>query len=128
MRLRKDILEIVANLHRDPKYAVRIPEQGEDGMVVAINRDEDFRHEDFYIIASWGGGWDHVSVSLASRCPTWDEMCWIKELFWAKHESVIQYHPAKNEYVNCHRFCLHLWKPQNTVLPIPPLEFVGIKT
>lgn len=30
------------------------------------------------IIASWGGGWEHVSVSLARRCPTWEEMCIIK--------------------------------------------------
>src|SRR5262245_54586743 len=26
--------------------------------------------------------WDHVSVSLSHRCPTWDEMCWVKDLFF----------------------------------------------
>ncbi len=34
-----------------------------------------------YVIASDGAGWEHVSVSLKGRCPTWNEMCWIKELF-----------------------------------------------
>jgi hypothetical protein len=33
------------------------------------------------VIASDGEGWEHVSVSLANRCPTWDEMCFIKGVF-----------------------------------------------
>ena len=27
-------------------------------------------------------GWEHVSVSLPDRCPTWEEMCRVKDLFW----------------------------------------------
>lgn len=27
-------------------------------------------------------GWDHVSVSLPNRCPTWEEMCKVKDLFF----------------------------------------------
>ena len=33
------------------------------------------------VLFSDGLGWDHVSVSLADRCPTWAEMCFIKDLF-----------------------------------------------
>ncbi len=26
-------------------------------------------------------GWEHVSISNTHRCPTWDEMCAVKDLF-----------------------------------------------
>jgi len=78
------------------------------------------------VIASDGGGWEHVSVSLANRCPTWKEMCRVKDLFWDEDELVIQYHPAKDQYVNNHKHCLHMWKPQDVEVPIPPKIMVGI--
>ena len=31
-------------------------------------------------MASDGEGWDHVSISLSTRCPNWDEMNYIKDL------------------------------------------------
>lgn len=34
------------------------------------------------VVVSDGDDWDHVSVSLQNRCPTWDEMCWIKAIFF----------------------------------------------
>lgn len=79
------------------------------------------------IIASDGEGWDHVSVSLKNRCPNWPEMCFIKNLFWAPEECVIQYHPPESEYVNHHPHCLHLWQPQNYEIPIPDSILVGPK-
>jgi len=79
------------------------------------------------VIASWGGGWDHVSVSLQSRCPTWEEMAWIKDQFFGENETVMQLHPAKSEYVNNHPFCLHMWRPQNAMIPTPPSWMVGTK-
>jgi hypothetical protein len=75
--------------------------------------------------ASWGGGWDHVSVSLPDRCPTWDEMCRVKEAFFLPEECVMELHPQRSQYVNCHPFCLHLWRPQAKKIPMPPREFVG---
>jgi hypothetical protein len=76
------------------------------------------------VVFSFGGGWDHVSVSFHNRCPTWDEMCAIKDIFFNPDECVIQYHPAKSDYVNRHPYCLHLWKPQNVEIPKPPKVFV----
>lgn len=64
------------------------------------------------IICSDGWGWDHVSVSTHTRCPTWEEMCFVKDLFFEADEVVMQLHPAKSSYVNHHDFCLHLWRPQ----------------
>lgn len=72
-------------------------------------------------------GWEHVSVSLPSRCPTWEEMCYLKNLFWNDDECVVQYHPRKSEYVNNHPHCLHLWRPLNEKLPEPPAMLVGLK-
>lgn len=54
--------------------------------------------------------WEHVSVSLHNRCPTWDEMCFVKDLFWRDDETVIQFHPKKSKYKNYMPYCLHLWK------------------
>lgn len=83
----------------------------------------------FLCIASNGMGWDHVSVSIPgeSRCPTWEEMCYIKDQFFNKNEVVIQYHPAEKDYVNDHEFCLHLWRPLAQPLPVPDSIFVGRK-
>ena len=82
----------------------------------------------FKIIASDGGGWEHVSVSCSNnRCPTWSEMCAIKKIFWDDDDCVIQFHPAKEDYVNNHETCLHMWRPTNQTFPTPPSIFVGIK-
>lgn len=70
-------------------------------------------------------GWEHVSVSLPFRCPTWDEMQWVKTKFWNDEEAVIQIHPPRSLYVNRHPYCLHLWKPIGHSIPLPPKEFVG---
>jgi len=72
-----------------------------------------------------GCGWDHVSVSLSSRCPVWDEMCFIKNLFFDAEETVMQLHPAKSQYKNCHPYCLHLWRPQKGNIPLPDSIFVA---
>jgi hypothetical protein len=77
------------------------------------------------IIASSGNAdegifWEHVSVSLENRNPNWDEMCFVKDLFWDAEEVVMQLHPAKSRYINQHPHCLHLWKPTQTEIPLPP--------
>lgn len=78
----------------------------------------------FTCIASDGDGWEHVSVSLPRRCPTWGEMCHIKSIFWDADDVVMQLHPREREYVNVHQFCLHLWRPTTAVIPTPPQNFV----
>jgi hypothetical protein len=77
------------------------------------------------VVFSDGLGWDHVSVSTANRCPNWDEMCFVKQLFWSPDDVVMQLHPAASEYVNEHPYCLHLWRPQGVTLPTPPAIMVG---
>lgn len=69
--------------------------------------------------------WEHVSVSTSVRCPTWDEMCFVKSLFWDPEDAVFQIHPPRSEYVSNHPYCLHLWRPIGIELPRPPLTTVG---
>jgi len=69
-------------------------------------------------------GWEHVSVSLPDRCPTWEEMAKVKDLFWREDETVIQLHPPKDKHVNRHPYCLHLWRNTNAEQPLPPIQFV----
>jgi hypothetical protein len=80
-----------------------------------------------FVIASDGLGWEHVSVSRRDRCPTWDEMCQIKALFWGEDDCVVQYHPPRSEYVNNHPNCLHLWRPTGAAMPMPDSLLIGIK-
>ena len=80
-----------------------------------------------FTIASDGEGWEHVSVSTPERCPTWNEMCFVKSLFWDNEDCVIQFHPPRSDYVNMHKFCLHLWRPVGSEILTPPSFLVGFK-
>jgi hypothetical protein len=73
--------------------------------------------------------WEHVSVSTPDRCPTWTEMCFVKDLFWSEDELVVQFHPRKVDYVNFHPRTLHLWRPtrHKDRMPTPPTHLVGPK-
>lgn len=73
-------------------------------------------------------GWEHVSVSVINnnRLPTWEEMCYVKDLFWGENEMVVQYHPRRADYVSNWRV-LHLWRPIDQIIPAPPPILVGIK-
>lgn len=69
--------------------------------------------------------WEHVSISLpdCNRCPTWNEMCEIKDMFFDDEEAVFQIHPPKSEYVSFHEYCLHLWKSKK---PFPRPHWTSV--
>ena len=81
----------------------------------------------YLVIASNGGDWEHVSVSCPSCVPNWDIMCQIKDMFFNDDEVVMQLHPKKEEYINNHPNCLHLWRPLKAEIPTPPPIMVGLK-
>lgn len=98
---------------------------------IVIGKDGGMADIDLYvwtgsIVWSFGGGWDHVSISPYKKriTPSWDDMCKIKDIFFEENETVIQYHPAKSEYINRMANCLHLWRPQTEAIPTPPTSFV----
>ena len=87
---------------------------------------------DLRVIASPGDAdenipWEHVSVSLPNRPPNWEEMCFIKSLFWDEEETVMQLHPPRSRWINNHPNCLHMWRPTSQEIPLPPDITVGRK-
>lgn len=92
-----------------------------------------------FVIASDGMAWEHVSIHAENEgdnpktfTPYWEEMQFIKDLFWDGEDVVVQYHPRKSQYVNCHPNTLHLWRAvawtTNTpALLEPPAWMVGPK-
>lgn len=88
-----------------------------------INGAFSLRHQgfSFLVIVSDQLGWDHVSVSIPTlqRCPTWEEMSFVKSLFFDPEETAFQYHPAA-DLINTDPYCLHIWRPQQAQIPMPP--------
>ena len=85
------------------------------------------------VVASSEAGWDHVSVrteernaticghcSVHVKTPIWDEMDYIRKLFFRGDEWVIQYHAPTDKHVNNHPHVLHLWRSQDEDMPVPP--------
>lgn len=84
---------------------------------------------DMTFVASWGGGWDHVSVAPLKKkiVPSWEIMCKVKDVFFEPGEAVIQIHPPKSEYVNNMPNCLHLWRANDREMVLPPSFMVGFR-
>jgi hypothetical protein len=80
-----------------------------------VNRNDVLR-----LIVGSGHGWDHISISVKDRCPTWDEMDWVKRLFFKDNEVAFQLHVKPTDHVNRHPYTLHLWRPQRQSIPLPP--------
>lgn len=81
------------------------------------------------VIWSDGAGWDHVSVSANSKkiIPSWNDMCYVKDIFFRDNEAVIQIHPKKEDYVNNVNNCLHLWRCRYREMVLPPSCLVGVR-
>lgn len=93
------------------------PNHPDEGGVFALGK--------LRIIASWVSGWDHVSVSLPDRTPTWDEMERVKRAFFKPEETAYQLHVPPSDHINCHPYCLHLWRHHHSEIPMPPAFMVG---
>ncbi len=122
-------LDMVCGLVRVDLYGDGVVGDEHNGAFV-IDRHKD--GEFFFLVASNGFGWDHVSVSLhrknganIKRCPSFEEMQMIKEKLFAEEEVVFQLHPREEDYINTHPYCLHLWRPNNYNMNIPPLHSVN---
>ena len=126
-------------MHVPEKWRVRnarLPACGNNGMflIPAVGK---FRPLPLLVVASCGDdwveaglplpAWEHVSISTPVRCPTWEEMCFVKDVFWDSEDVVIQIHAPRSEWVNNHPYCLHLYKPIGVELPRPPAITVGVK-
>jgi hypothetical protein len=72
------------------------------------------------IMAAAFDGWDHVSVSRGDRCPTWAEMEHVKRRFFKEDETAFELHVPPVDHININTHCLHLWRPHNVPIPMPP--------
>lgn len=100
----------------------KITGTGDDGAMFEFK----YKVRKYEVIASNGGGWDHVSIYPLHQkhTPSWDVMCILKNMCFNDDEVVMELHPAKKDYVNLAEYCLHLWKPQYEAIPTPPKLFV----
>jgi hypothetical protein len=74
-----------------------------------------------------GVDWEHVSVSIPTRSPNWEEMCFVKSMFFDSEETVIQIHVPQSQWINNHPHCLHLWRPTKFEIALPPSNTIGNK-
>lgn len=56
-----------------------------------------------------GKRWHHVSMSRASRMPTYEDVSLVRRVFIGEAVECYQVFPPASRYVNRHPFCLHLW-------------------
>lgn len=77
------------------------------------------------VMAASGGGWDHISVSLADRCPTWEEMEYVRKLFAKPNEVWLQFGVPSKDHINVHPHCLHWWRPLHREVRLPPTAMVA---
>lgn len=94
-----------------------------NGKLKVSNKYED----NLNFIFSWGCGFEHLSVSTPVRTPTWEQMCFMKDIFWRDDEVCMQLHPKKEDYVDNMPYCLHIWKPIDKEIPTPPSIMVGFR-
>ena len=118
----KPIEEIISNHRHIYSDTVQFSDDGIMGYMTVDRIDMSF-------VASWGAGWDHVSVNplKKSKVPTWEIMCKVKDIFFKEEEAVIQIHPPKSQYVNNMPNCLHLWRANDKEMLLPPSFMVGLR-
>jgi hypothetical protein len=118
-------MKAIQELRKPPR--LMIAREGADGGMAQAYLSCSKKERPCAIVFSWGGGWEHVSVSFSNRCPTWEEMCEVKRMFWRDDECVVQFHPIESEYVNNYPYCLHMWRIAQGEFPTPPSWMVGVK-
>lgn len=99
------------------------------GKVVAVNHTADlkefesaaFQLDGLLIIGTPNfHGFDHVSVSRPKRVPNYAEMKRVKRIFFGPDEWAMELHAPPSRHINVNSNVLHLWRPTEMELPIPP--------
>jgi len=69
-----------------------------------------YREGDLIIMVSVDAGFWHLSISHASRYPTFDEIRDARYKYVPDEVTMAMLYPPKAEYVNLHNNCFHLWE------------------
>lgn len=70
--------------------------------------------------------WLHVSVSRDNRLPSWEDLKDVKDLFIGQDKTAIQILPKTSEFVNYHKYVLHLWCNLDKERYVPDFRRKGI--
>lgn len=62
------------------------------------------------VIYSVENGREHVSVAHPKRYPNWNELTFVRYKIMKKDVRVAQILPPRDEYINAHENCFHLWE------------------
>lgn len=62
------------------------------------------------VIYSKENGREHVSISHPKRYPNWNELTFVRYKLMKPDVKVAQILPPREEYVNVHTNCFHLWE------------------
>lgn len=78
-------------------------------------------HNGMIIIASVeivdGVEWLHVSFSRKSRMPDYKDIQLVKHHFFGDDKKAVMIFPEKENYINIHKYCLHLFYSAKNPLP-----------
>jgi len=69
-----------------------------------------FRKKGLLIIVTKDAGHWHLSVSHKTRYPTWDEIKYVRYKYLPNEITAALLFPPKEQYVNVHPNCFHLWE------------------
>jgi len=64
-----------------------------------------------------GKEWLHTSFSRRNSMPTYQDITMVKDQFIGFDKKAIMVFPSREEHVNIHPFCLHLYSSQEDGLP-----------
>jgi hypothetical protein len=115
----KDLKTLIAMTEKHKN--MHVLEKGEDGFAFGWQVSH---HRKILVMVGIGGGWDHVSVSHRDKTPTYQEMKKVKRWCFKPTEWVVEYHPPSSDYISINDNVLHMWLPQEELLPTPPMEMV----
>lgn len=69
-----------------------------------------------------GDEWIHVSVARHDRLPSWIEIAKVKSEFIGDDREAFHMIPKKEDHVNLHRYCIHIWSSEKTKANLPNLQ------
>ena len=80
----------------------------------------------WHVILGDGMGFRHLSVTNAQKkiLPSWTVLTRLRDAFFDDSSWVVQYLPPKDQYVDDHPFCLHLWESIDEPMPHPLIVMV----